>query len=58
MTNLALTIIAAVISVIWSLIVLMANGMTSAPQGRFEGGFSLGFVWIITALLFLAWWFQ
>lgn len=51
-----LAIIATIAGVVWSLVVVGANGMRSSP-GEFEGGAMLAATWIGVAIMWLAWWF-
>lgn len=50
-----LAIVATLVAVIWSFIVVCANGMRSSP-GAFMGGFTLTATWIGVAVLWFAWW--
>lgn len=52
-----LAILATLAAAGWSVMVFGANGMRSSP-GPFEGGLSLSVVWILAAVMWLAWWFN
>jgi len=51
-----LAILATIASVILSGFVVMANGMSDAPQMAFQGGWMIAGAWLVTAALYLAWW--
>lgn len=52
-----LAIVATILALVWTVVVLGANGMRSSP-GDFEGAFSIGAAWIGVAVMWLAWWFR
>ena len=45
-------------AIVWSLFVIMANGMSDAPMLGFQGGGTIAVAWIVEAILILAWWFK
>lgn len=51
-----LAILATLGSLVWSWIVLMANGMSSSPSTPFQGGWSIIAAWLVTAALWFGWW--
>ena len=51
-----LAILATIASIILSVVVVFANGMSDAPTMAFQGGWMIGGAWLVTAALYLAWW--
>jgi hypothetical protein len=51
----ALAILFTMAAVVWTLMVLYANGMRSSP-GAFQGNGSIVVAWAVAALMWLAWW--
>ena len=52
---LALAILATLGSLVWTYIVFLGNAMSDAPTVPFQGGISLVVVWVVTVLLYVAW---
>jgi hypothetical protein len=50
-----LAVASTIVSIIWSLVVVFANGMSDAP-GRFQGLGTIIAVWVATTVLWLSWW--
>lgn len=48
--------VATVVAILWSLVVMFANGMRSS-SGAFVGAGTICAAWIGAAALWLAWWF-
>jgi hypothetical protein len=51
-----LAILATIASIIWTGFVVVANGMSDAPQMAFQGGWMIAAAWVVVAALYLAWW--
>jgi hypothetical protein len=51
----ALAILATVAAAVWALLVLFANGMSSAPSVRFQGGLSIAIGFGLALALWIAW---
>lgn len=49
-----LAIVATICALVWSVIVLGANGMRSSP-GPFQGGFTILGAWFGVVVLWLTW---
>lgn len=53
-----LAIAGTVAAILWSLVVIIGNGMSDAPSAAFQGVPSLVAAWAGSATLWLAWWFN
>jgi hypothetical protein len=49
-------VVATVISLVWSGVVCLANGMSTSSNDGFAGGNTVIAAWVATAALWLAWW--
>lgn len=49
-------ILGTIAAIVWSVIVVIANGMRASP-GEFQGQGTLIAAWLGAAILWLAWWF-
>jgi hypothetical protein len=50
-----LAILGTLAAIVWTIIVVWANGMSDAPMMGFQGGLTLWLAWIAVAALWLAW---
>lgn len=53
-----LAIAATVAALLFSFVVVMANGMSSSPSTPFQGGYLLATSWVVCALFWVAWYFR
>ncbi len=53
-----LAILSTIAAAAWSFVVVMANGMSSAPSLGFQGGWTIGAAWAVVVVFWLAWWFK
>ncbi len=51
-----LAILTTIAALVWSFVVFLANGMSDGT--KFQGRLSLIAVWIVVAIMWLAWWFN
>ena len=54
---LILSIVFSVVTIIWTAVVVYANGMSDAPSQRFQGGFTILVPLGLAAFFFSAWYF-
>lgn len=50
-----LAIVATLAAAIWSLVVVLSNGMSDSPQSGFQGLGTVIAAWVGVAVLWLAW---
>ncbi len=50
-----LAIIATLGAIVWSVFVVSANGMASAPMAKFQGMWSIGAAWAAAVVFWIAW---
>lgn len=53
---LILAILATIAAIGWSLLVVMANGMSSRPTKGLEGGWTIIAAWLAVLALYAGWW--
>lgn len=51
-------VLGTIAAIVWSALVVFANGMSSAPSLGFQGGWSIIAAWAAVLVLWLAWWFR
>jgi hypothetical protein len=44
-------VLAVLVAIVWTGIVVFANGMSDAPSAGFQGGWTISVVWFIAVLL-------
>ncbi len=49
-----IAILATLGALVWSLLVILANGMRSSP-GKFSGAIEIAGVWLVTGVIWFAW---